>query len=165
MALINYFTGNSAQPVQQGTPPTQPVDYSSNINAVKGTLESMLAPGSSYIDNARQRGMELAATRGGINSSIAAGAAERSAIEAAAPLAQQALTLAQQEKDYQMEDWLANQNFSRALYGQKFSNSMGMLNAIQQYALEDPELYTPEVMSGFTNFFQQNMNDMLSRYL
>lgn len=163
MALINYFTGSQTQPTQQ-MPQSAPPPAAYGVDTVKGNLESLLAPGSSYIDNARQRGIEYAATRGGVNSSIAAGAAERSAIEAAAPLAQQAIAIDQQNKDYAMQDWMAQQNFGRALYGQKFTNSMGMLNAIQQYALEDPELYTPEVTSGFTNFFQQNMNDMLSRY-
>lgn len=167
MALINYFTNNPAMPQQPvgGQPAPQFPAARPGIDTVKGNLESLLSSDSSYIENARRRGAELAATRGGINSSIAAGAAERSAIEAAAPLAQQAAALDQQTQDYQMQDWMAQQNFGRALYGQRFSNSMGMLNAIQQYALEDPELYTPEVTSGFTNFFQQNMNDMLSRYL
>ncbi|MEM4546779.1 MAG: hypothetical protein QW328_08485, partial [Nitrososphaerota archaeon] len=42
-----------------------------------------------YIQNARQRGVEYAARRGGVNTSIAAGASERAAIEAALPIASQ----------------------------------------------------------------------------
>lgn len=50
-------------------------------------LEQFLGSGSPYLANARKRGEEVAQARQLGNSSIAAGAAERSAIEAAAPLA------------------------------------------------------------------------------
>jgi len=136
----------------------------SGASQVTGSLEQMLAPNSAYIQNARQRGLEQAATRGGINSSIAAGAAERAAIEAAAPLVQQATQLDQTGVNAQYEDWLAQQNFGHSLFAERFSSSLGMLERIQQYGLEDPELYTPEVLSGFNNFFQQNMQDILRRY-
>lgn len=163
MALINYFTGSQTQPMQQ-MPQSAPPPMAYGVDTVKGNLESLLAPGSSYIDNARQRGIEYAATRGGVNSSIAAGAAERSAIEAAAPLAQQAIAIDQQNKDYAMQDWLSQQNFGRNLFTQKFGSSLDMLNGINQMALMDPELYTPEVTSGMSNFFQKNMNDILKNY-
>lgn len=163
MALINYFTGNQPQPTQQMPRPAQP-PAAFGVDAVKGNLESLLAPGSSYINNARQRGIEYAATRGGVNSSIAAGAAERSAIEAAAPLAQQAIAIDQQNKDYAMQDWMAQQNFGRNLFTQQFGSSLDMLNSINQMALMDPELYTPEVTSGMSNFFQKNMNNILKNY-
>lgn len=55
---------------------------------VSGQLNALLASGSTYIQNARLRGTETANTRGLINSSMAAGAAERSAIEAGLPIAQ-----------------------------------------------------------------------------
>lgn len=157
MALSDYLLG---QPNLQSSAPRMP----SGASRVTGSLEQMLSPTSAYIQNARQRGLEQAATRGGINSSIAAGASERAAIEAAAPLAQQALQLDQAGINAQYEDWLAQQDFGRSLFGERFSSSLEMLERIQQYGLEDPELYTPEVLSGFTNFFQQTMNDMLRRY-
>lgn len=157
MALSDYLLG---QPNLQSRAPRMP----SGASRVTGSLEQMLSPTSAYIQNARQRGLEQAATRGGINSSIAAGASERAAIEAAAPLAQQALQLDQAGINAQYDNWLAQQDFGRALFGQKFSSSLGMLERIQQYGLEDPELYSPGVISGFTNFFQQTMNDMLRRY-
>lgn len=146
-------------PQQQPLPQTQ-----SGVDSVKSTLEGLLSPGSSYIDNARQQGRELAATRGGINSSIAAGAAERAAIEAAAPLAQQALAIDSQTQDYGMQDWMNQQNFGRTLFTQQFGSSLDMLNSINQMALMDPELYTPEVTSGMANFFQKNMNNILKNY-
>ena len=166
MALINYFTSNSPMPQQGGVAPqVQPPQMARpGIDTVKGNLESLLSSGSSYIENARRRGAEMAAERGGINSSIAAGAAERSAIEAAAPLAQQAAALDQQAQDYQMQDWMAQQNFGRNLFTQQFGSSLDMLNSINQMALMDPELYTPEVTSGMSNFFQKNMNNILKNY-
>lgn len=180
----------------------------SGTTQVSRSLQEFLSPNSAYIQNARQRGAEQAQMRGGINSSIAAGASERAAMEAVQPLVSQSVAVDQQKyqlmaEDYlaqqgyaaqsgladknnamqmaiaqyngglQMslaqqransENWLSEQNFGRALFGQTFSNSMGMLNMVQQYGLEDPELYTPEVLSGYTNFFQQNMNDLLGRY-
>ena len=135
---------------------------------VSSSLESMLNPNSQYIQNARRRGVEQAVTRGGINSSIAAGSAERAAIEAAAPLAQQAVNIQQTREGVNADNWAASQNFNRAFLGQlgqtSFNSSIGMLEMMQKYAMEDPELYTPEVTSGFSNFFQRNMNDILGRY-
>lgn len=54
---------------------------------VANQLEGLLAEDSSYIRNARMRAMEQANARGGFGSSFAAGAAERSAMEAALPIA------------------------------------------------------------------------------
>lgn len=135
---------------------------------VSGSLETMLNPNSQYIQNARQRGVEQAAVRGGVNSSIAAGASERAAVEAAAPLAQQAVNIQQTREGVNADNWAASQNFNRAFLGQlgttAFSSSVNMLQNLQQMAAEDPELYTPEVTSGLNNFFNRNMNDILSRY-
>ena len=135
---------------------------------VSGSLETMLNPNSQYIQNARQRGVEQAAVRGGVNSSIAAGASERAAVEAAAPLAQQAVNIQQTREGVNADNWAASQNFNRAFLGQlgqtSFNSSVGMLEMMQKYAMDDPELYTPEVISGFSNFFQRNMNDILGSY-
>lgn len=161
MALADYITNAMAPQAL----PTQPLN---GAQQVLGTLEQTVGSGSSYIQNARRRGMETAATRGGINSSIAAGAAERSALEAAQPLVQQAVSIDQSNwqlgQQAQYDNWLAQQNFGRALYGQQFSSSLDMLNYLQQAAVNDPELYTPEVTSGFSNFFQKNTQDILNRY-
>ena len=57
---------------------------------VENRLGNMLNRGdSTFLDNARQRGLQQAARRGLGNSSIAAGASERSAIESAMPIATQ----------------------------------------------------------------------------
>ena len=156
MALDFY----ALQQGQQTPMPRAP----SGTSQVMSSLDQVVGANSPYIANAHRRGLEVAATRGGINSSIAAGSAERAALEAAMPLVQQGLAIDQQAQQVQYDNWLAEQNFGRALFGQQFSSSLGMLNQLQQYALEDPELYTPEVISGYSNFFQQNMNDTMQRY-
>lgn len=132
--------------------------------AVQNSLDAFTNPNSRFIQDARREGLNFAAQRGGINSSIAAGASERAALDAAVPLAQQAVQIDQAREDVAANDWLAKQNFGRALQGQSFQNTLGMLNAIQEYALADPELYTPEVTSGYSNFFQKNMKDILSNF-
>ena len=148
---------------QQGHSAPLPRTTSGTSQAM-ASLDQVTGANSPYLANAHRRGLEVAATRGGINSSIAAGSAERAALEAAMPLVQQGLAIDQQAQQVQYDNWLSQQNFGRALFGQQFSSSLGMLNQLQQYALEDPELYTPEVISGYSNFFQQNMNDTMQRY-
>lgn len=172
MALSDYLTQNPYNQTQAQTNPTAAPSYQQNLQdpneMVQSSLEAMLDPSSSYIRNARQRGAEYAASRGGINSSIAAGASERAAIEAAAPLAQQALAIQSQREQVQADDWLSNQNFNRSMQGQiammPLQNSFNMLNMVQQAAIQDPALYTPEVTSGYSNFFQKNMKDIMENY-
>lgn len=175
MALDSYFAnamnpGGTAAGTSTGrTFPAYGTNLRDSNEMVQTAMSSALDPNSDYIQNARRRGLELAASRGGINSSIAAGASERAAIDAAAPLAQQALSIEQQREQVQAEEWLTSNNFNRAIMQQYsmgvFNSTLGMLQNVQQYALEDPELYTPDVVSGYSNFFQQNANDILSRYL
>lgn len=66
------------------------------------------------------------------------------------------------------QDWLAtnqfNNQFNANLSMIPVTSSMQMLQALSQYALEDPETYTPEVMSGFTTFFNNNMVNLLQQY-
>lgn len=168
MALSDFMASNP-----YGTQPASATPaYQQNLRdpneLVQSSLEAMLDPSSSYIRNARQRGAEYAASRGGINSSIAAGASERAAIEAAAPLAQQALAIQSQRENTQAENWLSEQNFNRSIQGQlallPVQSSFNMLNMVQQAAIQDPALYTPEVTSGYSNFFQKNMKDILGNY-
>lgn len=160
MALSNFMAGPSTPPPFTNQPDPNTM--------VQSSMEAMLNPNSSYIQNARQRGAEYAATRGGINSSIAAGASERSAIEAAQPLVSQALDI-QKTRDLQLgQNWLDTQGFNREFQGQMamlpVTNSFNMLNQLQQMSMQDPALFTPEVVSGYSNFFNQNMKDIMGQY-
>lgn len=56
---------------------------------VAGQMDKLLADNSKYLQSARASGMALANNRGLVNSSLAAGAAEKAAIDAAAPIAAQ----------------------------------------------------------------------------
>lgn len=163
MALENLFNTSV-----YGNPQPAVTPAASGTSQVLSSLESIVGSNSPYIQNARRRGLETAATRGGINSSIAAGSSERAALDAAQPLVSQAVNIdqqnLQQQRGAEYDNWLSQQNFGRALYGQKFSSSLDMLNYLQQAAVNDPELYTPEVTSGFSNFFQKNMQDIMQRY-
>jgi hypothetical protein len=81
--------GKSQQAGIQGTDGRA---YTRNVarNELAGThLNTMLDANDPYMQNARQRGLEAAARRGLMNSSIAAGNSQRAAIEAATPIAMQ----------------------------------------------------------------------------
>lgn len=212
---------------------------------VQSAVNDILNRSNPYIDRARARATDFAGQRGLLNSSIAAGAAEGAAIDAAMPLIQESLgitnrreaedfarrqagfgaasgLLSQREQqnfqgqqaqldrvqgvnnallanqiserqaqlaDYysrgQMvldgqirqriqadsvaqQDWLADRNFTREFNGalsmMPIRNAYDMSSAIQKYALSEPEVYTPQVISGMTNFFQQNMLSILAQY-
>lgn len=141
--------------------PLDGVNYNQQLS---NSLEHFMNPNSAYIQQARQRGAEVAATRGGINSSIAAGASERAALDAAVPLAQTATGMNFAVDQVRLNDWAQQQGFKRELYAMPFASSMNMLERLAQYSMEDPELYSPSVVSGMSNFFNQNMNDILRRY-
>ena len=64
-------------------------NYDPAKGTVAGQMNGLLKSDNPYIKNARSQGKEHAASRGLLNSSIAAGASEKSAINAALPIAQQ----------------------------------------------------------------------------
>lgn len=232
-----------------------------------GILDQILNREGSYIANARRRGLEQANARGLMNSSIAAGASQRAATEAAQPILseamgltrqreaqafqaeqnaiQSAVGLTEQERDAALQqsrdrfaaamgmtenreqraftgqqnsldrtqsvnnamlgaelqrrqallgsrlgreeaildtqlrqvlqgdaaaqqDWLANNQFTRefnaALSMMPIQSAASLSNMIAQYAMENPEVYTPEIISGMTNFFNRNMLSIMQMY-
>lgn len=141
-----------------------PIDGVNYDQRMSDSLEYFMDPNSAYIQNARQRGMETAAVRGGVNSSIAAGASERAALDAAMPMAQASVGMQAGLDQAKLAEWAATNSFNRELFAQPFTSSMDMLKRFTDASLQDPELYSPSVISGYTNFFNQQMNDMLSRY-
>ncbi len=66
------------------------------------------------------------------------------------------------------ENWLADQNYTRQFNGNlamlPISNALQMSQAIMNYAMENPEVYSPEVISGLNNFFTGNMVSILQQY-
>lgn len=99
---------------------------------VSGQLNNLIADDSKYIQSARANGLQTANGRGLLNSSIAAGAAEKAAIDAAEPIAaQDASTYAASGLSAQN----ANQASAEAQYNamlksiadqQSYSNSAGL---------------------------------------
>lgn len=169
-----------------GTPGSLGLDFMRQVTPdelVRNQLQGLLDSNSPYMTNARLRGQEFANSRGMLNSSLAAGTSQRSALEAALPIAQsdadvyraanegnfQSLNqLRQMRTAAQLEDWLSSESYNRDFNGRlamlPITNSMDMMSYIQQRALEDPSVYTPEVISGINNFWNQNMFDVLGNY-
>lgn len=234
---------------------------------VQAAIAQFTQRGNPYIDRARQRGLEFANQRGLLNSSMAAGAAEGAAIDAATPFIQESLgiTNRREAQDFQarqnaiaqgmglqgqregqrfqasqnainqamaltgqrenqawqgyqnqldrvqgvnnallgnqlaerqamladyysrgqmtldgqirqrlqadnasQQDWINDRNFTREFNGtlsmMPIRNAYDMASAIQAFALAEPEVYTPQVISGMTNFFQQNMTSIMAQY-
>ena len=175
MATIQDLLSGTYNLANQSTQSQISKQYGANANLqnptdqVVGSLDSILASNSDYIQNARQRGMEVAATRGGINSSIAAGASERSALEAAAGLQAQAqqVQLARENQAFAeyMQDKGFNQQSQRQLALMPIQSSYDMLATLQQYAMSDPVTFSPEVISGYSNFFTNNTKNTISSLL
>lgn len=151
---------------------------------VANQLDTLLRSDSPYIRNAEQRGAEYAASRGNLNSSIGAGAARRAAIEAATPIAQadaqvyrdanaanfdSLAQLRQMRTAGDIENWLNDSNFNREYNGRlammPIQSSMDMMAFIAQRAAEDPAVWTPDVMSGWMNFFNMWQGDLFSSLL
>jgi hypothetical protein len=163
-----------------------------SAQAVVGdSLNNLLSSGSRYIENARQRGREGAASRGLLNSSISAGAAERAGIEASMPILDQMMGLQRQreqnafgadqsqrdrlfQSDFALlnaniQDWLGNNQFNREFNGQlamlPIASAAEMWSGLMQLAATDPTVFTPDVLAGYQDFFQTGFNEYISRYL
>jgi hypothetical protein len=131
---------------------------------IQDSVNYFTDPNSTLMQQAKQAGLETAAERGGINSSIAAGAAQRASLTQAQGLAQTAVQSRLSQEQYKLDQWQQQQGFNQEMAAMPYKNSMDMLAFVSQAALANPQLYTPSVISGFNNFFNQNMNDILSQY-
>jgi hypothetical protein len=100
--------------------------YTRNVTGnelVQNRMQGLMNRGGAYMQNAAQRGMETANRRGLLNSSIAAGSAERSSLEAAMPIAQA----------------------DAATYGRTQSENMGALN---QGLMQERDIMNQQTMEG-----------------
>lgn len=147
-----------------GIPPQQ---YGSG-QVISDFMNQFTNSNSAYIQNARRRGTEQAASRGGLNSSISAGAAERSAIEAAQPLVNEAAGLLRSREGYAAQNWINSQQFDREFNGTlatlPITSSLNILQSLADAAVSNPEVFTPEIISGLSNFFTGNLQDILSQF-
>lgn len=155
-------------------------------NVVQDYLSQLLSSDSPYMQNARRSGLETAAQRGLLNSSIAAGASQRSAIEAAQPILNEITNLHKQreqlgftgeqnqmDRDQQItmariNDWAANNQFQREYNGQlsliPITSVTGLNNSLMQAAIDNPEIFPPEIVSGMGEFFGTNLLSMLQQW-
>jgi len=178
---------NTGQPLPPQTlmPQQNPQGGFSPVNVVTDTLGQIIDPNGAYMRNAQRRGLEQAATGGNrAGGSIAGGAAQRAMMEAAQPLVNNALQLQGQRegfafqgeqnqlernRDYtqaQLQNWMDSNKFNREFYGalsmMPIQSAYQLNSLIQTYALENPSVYTADVISGMTNFFNQNFSQILS---
>lgn len=237
-----YPTTGMAGPYQASTNSSAPntsASYTANVNQnelMSNQLNDLISSNSLYMRNARQRGLEAAASRGLLNSSIASGSSMRSALEAAAPIAafdasrygsvadqnnafrfgeaaaqnqmyrtdwmdsqsqargfQYSDALANNqavrqnwldaesssrnaqfqdalaENQARRQDWLASQDFNRAFNGNlammPIASSADFLSNLMNAAINDPTVFTPDVISGYQNFFTGAFNNVISQYL
>lgn len=98
-----------------------------NVVSTADTMTGLLRSDSPYMTAARQRGREYGASRGLLNTSIAGGAAERSAIEAALPIAQQDAAYSQS-----LGTIAAQEAASGRLSAQEAAQALGMSEAEYQ---------------------------------
>lgn len=126
-------TPNTFDPAYLNTQPNPaaPVDIPTFLLPDDATVESrmkgLLAQGSDYMTNARETGLATANSRGLLNSSLAAEASQKAAIESALPIAQQDASAASQGilTGYQGE-------VTGALNSSKYLNDANLINSQAQ---------------------------------
>lgn len=68
----------------------------------------------------------------------------------------------------EVQNWLNNESFMRDFNAQlatmPINNTANLLNFISQQAITNPEIYTPDIVSGMSEFFTTNAMDVLSSY-
>jgi len=73
-----------------------------------------------------------------------------------------------QQDNAVLQDWMNSNQFNREFNGalsmMPINNTYQLMQNIMQYGLDNPEVYTPDVISGTSNFFTRNMFDVLSQY-
>lgn len=78
------------------------------------------------------------------------------------------LRTATMEDEALKQDWLNSRDFTRQFNGQlsmlPIRSAIDMTTAITQFAMTDPELYTPTVVSGMSEFFNRNMLAIMQQY-
>lgn len=102
-----------------------------NTETVAGQMDTLLSAGSPYITRARTSAAQYANRRGLLNSSIAAGAGEAAAIDAALPIASQDAATYGRAADQVRATGLEQQRMSHGL-----SLDLQLQDAVQQDVLE-----------------------------
>lgn len=73
-----------------------------------------------------------------------------------------------QEDAVKQQDWLNSQNYIREFNGTIAANNVktatDMWNTLFKYAVDNPEVYTPEITTGMQTFFTNTYFDMMGKY-
>lgn len=73
-----------------------------------------------------------------------------------------------QEDSARQQDWLNSQNYIREFNGTIAANNVktatDMWNTLFKYAVDNPEVYTPSVVTGMQTFFTNTYFDMMGKY-
>lgn len=118
--------GKAAMPsgsAASGAAPPVALDREGNpIQGVSGRLQGLLSSKSPYLDRARTRAKQYANRRGLLNSSIAAGAGEAAAIDAALPIATADAEIAARERGMRSQEFMQ----ARGILSQEFMQKRGL---------------------------------------
>lgn len=143
-------------------------DAQGYADTLAGMVDSFSDPNNILNKRAAQAGLATANSRGLLNSSMAAGAAQGQVLDRATDLGKTAYGSWMQGQGAKYQNWMAGEAYNRDYVGamaalpiKSYYDSMrGLMDA----AIADPSLMTPDAMSGFANFFQGMSNDMFSNY-
>lgn len=146
----------------QGIQPASGLDYvDENKSTVSGQLTSLLDSESPYIQQARLAGKEQAASRGMLNSSMAAGASQREAIKGALPIAtQDAQTFAQAQGRQQAADYSQTQTQTEGIVSGEMTEQKA---AIDQQAQNIQNAFQAQIQ-GASEANQVLLQDMQNQY-
>ena len=126
---------------------------------VSEQLTGLLDRGGRYIENAQRRGLEQANRRGLLNSSIAAGSAERAAIEAGMPIAAadaQAYGRAASENlGFLNQNLMQERDIANRMLGQE--RDLEMQSALQRAALGSQERINEANIAGALRRQRENL--------
>lgn len=173
----------------QGTASTYEADQREvGTNAtVKGQMEGLLSEGSKYLDLARSKAAQTANSRGFLNSTMAAGAGERAAIDAALPIASQdastyhnqsltnqnasnqsrqynagnnqQMTLANMQSQNQANQFTAGQEQQNSQFNAQQSNAAQEFTASQKNAMEQANMQSENQAGQFNATAEQQASE------
>lgn len=132
------LAGQVTNPVQVDYNPQTPTQLrppTESGGVVQGYLNDLLSQDSAYMRNAKQTGENMAAARGLRNSSIAAGNAQKSSIDASMPILGQIMNLNNQREQnaFSAEQSQFDRNLTVAGQNATMANQTQLQNSMQAY--------------------------------
>lgn len=133
-----------------------PEDWVTENSTVSGQMEGLLGKNSKYLNLARTKAMQTANSRGMLNSSMAAGAGEAAAIEAALPIAQQdAATYKEMQARGQTTEYQGQLNSQQAWYQMDQTKLQGLISADLNEQQSQIQAFQKELDFGYKTKLDQ----------